>query len=375
MIEAERAAIIRRWREKQAPGPYMVQLNPTMACNLNCLFCRRQDGLKEYYKANKDIPDSRYLEIIADAVSLGTRAINVKGGGEPMLRRGLLRRIVSQVKEAGLYGSLITNGTLIDDAMADVFVRSAWDEISISVDGPDSRTHDYLRDKNGTLERIKDGVRRIAGLKASLGARLPHIKFHLVLTNRNHLGVEPMLRLAHELGVRELEIDSLNVSMESARPLALDPHDAARFQESLDMCIALAARLGIGNNLENFRKKEYVQRSELPPSAVNLPMAESEPAQEDSFLTLPCYFPWFQATITANGRMSPCCYGEIHLPKFNLHEISFREAWLGPVMQEYRDAMASKTMMPFCRNCTPSYREQSERVRGLLGAPQRTDRS
>lgn len=354
-LEEERAKIVRSWFSGRPAAPFMVQLNPTMACNLNCLFCRRQDELRYYYQHNRELSNPKYLEILDDAVAMGVKGINLKGGGEPLLRRSLIKQMVPRIKEGGMFGSLITNGTLLDEELAELFVKNRWDEISISLDGPDPQTQDALRDKPGAFVRIMLGVLRINRFKRKREQRLPCLKFHLVLTGTNCRCLDRWIRLAHEYGVEEVEVDSLNANIESAKPLVLSPADVAAFQQKLPEWIALAERWGLRHNLRNFFKTEHVQREGMPSFSSN-----------DNLPRPACFFPWMHVSVTPEGSLVPCCYGEGYRSKFSLHEISFREAWFEAGMQEYREAMLDGSMKPFCRGCTAGYMEHNARIRELL---------
>jgi len=361
MSDADRAALVRRWFSGHPSGPFIIQLNPTMACNLNCLFCRRQDDWRAYYRTQKELPDRKYLEIVSDAISLGVRAVNIKGGGEPLLRRRLFRQLIPLIKSGGLSGSLITNATLIDEKLAEAFVQSRWDEISVSLDGADAQTHDYIRDKAGTFALVMAAIGHIQSCKRLLKSPLPHLKFHLVLTNRNFRCLMQLAHLAAEQGVGEVEIDSLYEGTPAAKPLALSGSDLAGFQEVLPAASALADRLGLRHNFNDFLRQGCARRSpQALPAA-----AETTCSREKTALSrLPCYFPWFHVTITPDGRMAPCCYGEGHKPEFDLQQLGFKSAWLDAGMRQYREAMLTGAMLPFCRDCTASYRDHNNRIRG-----------
>jgi len=335
-----------------------------MACNLNCLFCRRQNQLEAFYRDHRELPDQKYMEIVEEAVALGVKAINIKGGGEPLIRRALMRELVPLIRRNKVHGSLITNGTLLDEPLAELMVRWEWNELSVSLDSPEAATHDYLRDKPGTFDRLMAGQRWINEFKRRHKAALPHVKWHSVLTNRNHRRVADMLRLAAENGAAEVEFDSLDLSEPSSAVLKLDEGDVREFQEGLPPVLALAERLGIRHNLQNFDRRDYAVRGGA--NGVKTGDKTSPAPGGSPYERIPCFFPWFHCDITPDGSLVPCCYGEGYESRENLHRMSFREAWRGRGMKEYRDSMRDGTMKPFCRNCTACYRDQNDRIREAL---------
>ena len=58
-------------------------------------------------------------------------------GGEPMLRRDL-PQLCAAARDAGLYSSLITAGTLFDEARAVELKRAGLDHVQISIQSPDA---------------------------------------------------------------------------------------------------------------------------------------------------------------------------------------------------------------------------------------------
>jgi MoaA/NifB/PqqE/SkfB family radical SAM enzyme len=360
------------WFHGGRPGPLVVWFNPTMACNLNCLFCRRQDDLPGFYARHKEIPDDRYVEAVRDAVEMGARFVGFKGGGEPLIRRRLFARLIPLVKGGReTEANLITNGTLLDDTLAELFVRHGWDQITVSLDSPHADTHDELRSKAGVFARATEAVRRLNRFKKSSGLAKPEIRFHTVLTNRVHRDVGDLVRLAASLGVGAIELDSLSADKPSGVPLTLAPAQLAEFEAALPGYVRLADELGIKHNLRDFATARYAVRGAETPVPPPLPAAAPSAAASPgtrAYYDLPCYMPWFFVSVTPAGAMSPCCYGEGEgdCSRATLHTETFRDAWEHAIMGEFRESMTSGRMRGFCRSCTAHYIDQNARMRGEL---------
>ena len=69
----------------------------------------------------EELSTSRYLELLRELSSFGVRRIHVVGGGEPLMRKDILE-IMGEVKRLGMEGVLTTNGTLLDESVANVLV-------------------------------------------------------------------------------------------------------------------------------------------------------------------------------------------------------------------------------------------------------------
>ncbi|PJA62762.1 MAG: SynChlorMet cassette radical SAM/SPASM protein ScmF, partial [Candidatus Portnoybacteria bacterium CG_4_9_14_3_um_filter_44_9] len=93
-----------------------------------------------------------YVEkAIHDGKPLGLSSIKLTGG-EPTLHPQF-RELVTLIDEAGLDILIETNGTLIDNSMAQ-FLKSKSNVrfISVSLDGAIAETHDALRSVLGSFE-------------------------------------------------------------------------------------------------------------------------------------------------------------------------------------------------------------------------------
>jgi len=139
------------------PTLFHLRLLLTNRCNLKCSFCVSQD---REIDISKEVPDGRYVLCIKDAIDLGLRYLRIIGGGEAMLRKSLINKMLIIKKEnPKVFFDIQTNGTLFSDHQIKEFVEFGWDKVSISIEGPDANTNDLLRGK-GTFEKIIKTVQR-----------------------------------------------------------------------------------------------------------------------------------------------------------------------------------------------------------------------
>jgi MoaA/NifB/PqqE/SkfB family radical SAM enzyme len=342
---------IRSWVQRGEPaGPYSLHLSPTMACDLDCLFCRGREAVQRHYAAEKDLPDETCIRLVRDALDLGAKVVTLKGGGEPLLRRDLVLELVPLVKSRGGCGFLVTNGTRLDAGLCAALAGSGWDQVLVSLDGPDAATHDGLRGRPGTFERVMEGVRSLNWAKERSGSRFPELAFHCVLTSRNHDRLLEFAELARACRAGRLELDSLSLRREEARSLLLDDGMVSELRRTLPECTELLDRSGISNNLAMFLKEGYVRRQGDGRSLYGS--------------GVPCYYPFYQASVTPAGSIVPCCYAEeTHRSSVDLHRTPFREAWFEGDPAEYRKCMLRGEMLPFCAECTAMYADNNARIR------------
>lgn len=130
-------------------------------CNLSCRHCFNASGPKEPWLASLD--SGLVRRYLAEADTLGVREIYFTGG-EPFLHRELLALLRDALAVAPT--TVLTNGTLIDDAIADRLVAlaaaSAYSlEIRISVDAATAAENDAVRG-HGSFARAIAAARRLA---------------------------------------------------------------------------------------------------------------------------------------------------------------------------------------------------------------------
>ena len=92
----------------------MVFWETTAGCNLACLHCRRLEVSKELTKS--DLDHGKAMKVIQQISKVGN-PILVFSAGEPLMRPDLFE-LASFARVNGLEAALATNGTLINDQVA-----------------------------------------------------------------------------------------------------------------------------------------------------------------------------------------------------------------------------------------------------------------
>ena len=97
-------------------------LCPTNRCNLNCVVCFCKDRDK-----NEEIGIGEIKNLLNDSYELGCKAIDLTGGGEPLMHPEI-NEIIKYAHGVEIGVSLVTNGLLLD--RLEVGVR--WSRISLT---------------------------------------------------------------------------------------------------------------------------------------------------------------------------------------------------------------------------------------------------
>jgi heme d1 biosynthesis radical SAM protein NirJ len=93
----------------------------------------------------------------------------ILSGGEPLMRPDLFE-IAQRARDMRFYIGLSTNGTLIDEAMADRIAATGFNYVGISLDGL-RETHDRFRRLDGAFDRSLNAVRLLHARGVKVGLR------------------------------------------------------------------------------------------------------------------------------------------------------------------------------------------------------------
>ncbi|HBY57587.1 MAG TPA: radical SAM protein [Candidatus Atribacteria bacterium] len=137
-------------RQLGADVPWTILIDPTSACNLNCIGCWAGK-----YKKSDTLELSTIDRIITEAKEMGIYFITFSGG-EPTLYPHLFEILKKHPDVAFM---MYTNGTLIDDEMADKMVEVGNISPAFSLEGFKESTD--ARRGEGTYDKIMAAMDRL----------------------------------------------------------------------------------------------------------------------------------------------------------------------------------------------------------------------
>jgi radical SAM protein with 4Fe4S-binding SPASM domain len=129
-----------------------ARIETTTACNSHCTICPR-DNLK---RPGTLMTFSWVSALLAQMEKLGVTKVGMFGYGEPMLDWRLPSKIKAAAKR-GMYTTITTNGSLIDDNRAELLLKSPLKHIRFSVHGITRETYEDVHRGlkwNDTIPRI-----------------------------------------------------------------------------------------------------------------------------------------------------------------------------------------------------------------------------
>ena len=301
-------ALLDRAAARSVPLSALVEL--THACNVDCEHCYLD--LKPD-RAIGALSTDEWRRIFDELAEEGCLFLTLSGG-ELLVRRDWYE-LASHARTLGFALRLYTNGTMIDEAVADRIASLEPLGVEISLLGGTAATHDAVTRKRGSFERMLRGIRLLV-------ARGIHVLLKSVVMKKNAAEYEAMKALAVTLGCDsyfDIEVTPKNDGDRTPTDLTADGE-------------ALAA----------------VARDMFAPARADSCAQARHFDREAALADGPCAAGRRTCHIGPTGDLFPCTQWTV--PVGNLRTTSLRELWRhSPALAEVR----AKTIGSFdvCKTC------------------------
>jgi len=352
--------LYKSWRNN---APYTVELLVSSLCNLRCIMC----NVWKLAKNNPSVTDeelsiSEYENLLDELSSLGTKVISISGG-EPLLKKGIFS-IIQKAKEKDLQVQIITNGTIISNAVATRLVESGIDLITFSIDAPKAHIHDQIRGIPGSWEKATRALMMLNVLRRQSGSQRLRLAINFQITRTNYHMIPEMIDLKSKLGFDEIRFLPIIGKTPAAQELFLGIEDLRWLRENLGSIKAkmdsknlptsnLAPLSSICNDIQNTIEGRYF--------ICNMTLPEKTKRE------ILCFAACIQATIDPFGNVYPCCFacefqnlsedlthsfwGDEDFSMGNLRQKSFKEIWYGERFDRFRKKCQDPPSFLMCRYC------------------------
>ncbi|MBB6215812.1 cyclic pyranopterin phosphate synthase [Anaerosolibacter carboniphilus] len=132
-----------------------LRISITDLCNLRCMYCMPQDGIEK--KHHKEILSLEEIYQVAKvAVDLGIHKIRITGG-EPLVRKGIIKFIESIAQLDGVKDlAMTTNGLLLKKYAMDL-KNAGINRVNISLDTLKAEKYEQIT-RGGKLKTVLEGI-------------------------------------------------------------------------------------------------------------------------------------------------------------------------------------------------------------------------
>ncbi len=189
-------------------GPAKVGWEVTYRCDSRCLTCQRWRQ-----RSTEELPTSEARIVVERLVEGGVLSLSFTGG-EPLLRADL-EELVAVAADGGMSTSLSTNALRLTSSRIHGLAQAGLGTFFLSLDGARPETHDRVRGRGGSYERVM----RAATTILALGERRPRVVFNLTVNRLNLSELVEVGDVAARLGVDGLTLQPLH----SADAVSLEP--------------------------------------------------------------------------------------------------------------------------------------------------------
>ncbi len=172
----------------------------TEGCNLACRHCwispKYQTDGHTYPSLDLDI----FRYILRQAKTMNVPAIKLTGG-EPLIHPQI-RDILNMIRNEGFSLTIETNGILVTSDIAEMLATFKGLFVSVSLDGVDPETYEWIRGVKGSFENALNGIRNL--VKYGI-----HPQIIMTIMRYNKDQIEPMIRLAEALNAGSVKFNLL----------------------------------------------------------------------------------------------------------------------------------------------------------------------
>ena len=287
--------------------PPIVYIEPTNACNANCVICPRAHMTRKIGFMDMTV----FSKIINDIYQLGPSELRLFNYGEPMIHSRLPDMVELGISK-GLQTRFQTNGMIASKPMITRLLKAGLDYIGVSVNGLTAEEYSMIR-PGFNVEHVINNVRLMRETATDSGRPLHiHINAQILQSDLKHRKQEIEAYKRLWLGLA----DSLSIS-----GLSLYDH------------IAYV-------NCGHVTKAHLQDLERKPDSAVM------------------CTEPFDRLIIKWDGRVTLCCADyDASLVVGDITQQSLREIWQSPTIKQVREHIRNNNyqQVHLCQTCPKFY--------------------
>ena len=318
-------------RRTRTPANGSIELLPL--CNMNCDMCYVRLSREEMETKGRLRTADEWLEIGRQMKDAGVLFLLLTGG-EPFLYPDF-RRLYLELRKMGMIITINTNGTLIDEDLAEFFGKYKPRRVNITLYGTDEETYANLCHYPGGYEKTLRGIRllREQGVDVKVGGSL---------ARANQDDLDKLLDIGEALDI-PVRVDTYMMPATRERDLPYNMQSRLNPEEAAQARIH-ALKREMGPELFPQYVRQSVERADHP-----------EPAEAKTG-HMSCMAGQCSFTINWQGEMRPCVI--LTEPAISVFEVGFEAAWKYIVEETHKILLNEKCstchMRHLCRTCAAS---------------------
>lgn len=318
-----------RWRGEEIVSgfPYVLKIESTNICNLECPFCLDRDrstfkgeGMRGFGRMK-----SEFFKSIIDQLKPYAFNVNLYGSGEPLLFPEAYEMFrYAADNDIGVRVSSNLSMREFTDEAAEKVVSSGIEHLIISCHGASQETYEKYM-VGGNFERVIANMRKLVAARKKLGKKTPFMDWQFLLFSHNQHEVKKAQQMADDIGIDFLRFIYPNIPpefKEEWKPRA--EGEAQDYQP-------------VPENMQPGQNGNASPQTAAPQTApAPAPAAAAKVAPKKNMKPIKverCSWPYRSIYFNWDGGILPCCDGTTK-PAFDLGKfdgtVDIRTIWNGP---------------------------------------------
>lgn len=328
------------------PLRYFIDI--TYRCNLHCPYCYLGDE-----RSKNELSTEEWLDIINQIPSFGIISII---GGEPLIRKDFREIYIAASKKTPMRVNVYSNAILINESIAEDFIKYKLLCLSISLDGY-KETHDKNRNHEGAFDKVIENLDMLQHKSKKRHKILIDVKSVLLDNN-----IEDMLKV-YELCTKK-KYDFYSIAIKRNNYLKQHPCLRNEFGEEfykqdypLDIYFNMDKFKEVYRELVKMSKHSVTKLRWAPKFKPNMTAVQQieklfingeKPVAD---LYKPCLFPFSNLFINPEGIIYPC----LSVAMGSLREQKLKDIFNSPKYRCFRKNLKASKLFNACQLCCEAY--------------------
>lgn len=193
--------------------------NITTRCNFACPHCLRRfnDGNKTI---KKDIPLELFESILSDGKKMNFEVVSLTGG--ECILHPEFKNLIKLIDKYKYKFTIVSNGWFFKEYFEILKnFRKDFLNISLSLDGVDEKTHDNIRNKPGSFDKVIEAIKFFKEQNIPIG-------ISTCINKKNYDQVQDIVDLCLKFNINYLKFETV-ATLDNDDPLSLDKKEKEEF--------------------------------------------------------------------------------------------------------------------------------------------------